>query len=77
MWIALCYQALLITDFAVQLVPDAFTHYLLLFVFKVYIVIIYVGGELNVAERGNRGEELDVMMTKTITAWQKGWSRVP
>lgn len=52
MWIALCYQALLITDFAVQLVPDAFTHYLLLFVFKVYIVIIYVGGELRLLREG-------------------------
>lgn len=44
-------------------------YYLLLFAFKVYIVIIYVGGELNITKRENRGEELDVMMTKTITAW--------
>lgn len=31
--------------------------------------MIYVGGELNIIKRENRGEELDVMMTRTKTAW--------
>lgn len=44
--------------------PDAFIYSLGLFAFKVYIVIIYVGGEVNIPDRENRGEELDVMMTK-------------
>lgn len=43
---------------------DAFIYYLGLFAFEVYIVIIYVGGEVNIPDRENRGEELDVMMTK-------------
>lgn len=44
--------------------PDAFIHYLGLFALEVCIVMIYVGGEVNIPDRENRGEELDVMMTK-------------
>lgn len=44
-------------------------YYLLLFAFKVYVVMIYVGGELNIIKRENRREELGVMMTRTKTAW--------
>lgn len=44
--------------------PDAFIYYLGLFALEVCIVIIYVGGEVNTPDRENRGEELDVMMTK-------------
>lgn len=43
--------------------PDAFIYYLGLLAFEVYIVIICVGGEVNIPDRENRGE--DVMMTKT------------